>query len=443
MQYLLPDGELPLFLHAMNETAPVSIRFNPVKILPEEHIPPGEPVPWCEEGLYLSRRPVFTLDPVFHAGAYYVQEASSMFLREALRQTVDNSAPLTVLDLCAAPGGKSTLIADFIGPNGLLVANETIRARVGALRENMEKWGYPNIAVTSGEAEDFARIPGLFDVVVTDAPCSGEGMFRKDPDSIGEWSPENVTICAARQKRILAAAVECLKPGGTLIFSTCTYNREENTDNVDWLTDVFPLESIRLEIPATWGITEMGGGYQFYPHKTRGEGFFLAVLRKTGGETAKTVAGNFKNLSAVSRSSVPLIEKWIQKDAALRYFQTEAGEIMALPEQWTAVYSVIEKLVRLKWFGINTGEFKGKDMIPSHALALNNLVNPDIQHVETDRTQALRFLKKETFDLPDGITNGWTLVRHHGLHLGWIKVMPGRMNNYLPQERRIRMDIAE
>lgn len=443
MQQLLPGEELPLFFQALKETAPVSIRLNPEKRLPDGQGPAGERVPWCNEGVYLSHRPVFTLDPAFHAGAYYVQEASSMFLCEALRQSVNRSEPLRVLDLCAAPGGKSTLIADFIGPDGLLVANETIRSRVGALRENIEKWGYNNVAVTSGEAEEFARAPGLFDVVVTDAPCSGEGMFRKDPDSIGEWSPENVAVCSARQKRILTAAVECLKPGGILVYSTCTYNSEENTDNTNWLIRNFPMEKVRLEVPPSWGVTETDGGYQFYPHKTRGEGFFLAVLRKTAGETAKTVTGNFKNLSAMPKTSIPLISGWMKSDTALRYFQTTSGEIMALPEHWTGVYSVIEKLVRLKWFGTNIGEIKGKDMIPSHALALGNLINPDIQHVEADRTQALRFLKKEVIEIPEGTRNGWTLVRYHGLSLGWIKVMPGRMNNYLPQERRIRMDIAD
>jgi 16S rRNA C967 or C1407 C5-methylase (RsmB/RsmF family)/NOL1/NOP2/fmu family ribosome biogenesis protein len=443
MQHLLPEGELQLFLQALDEPAPVSIRFNPAKRLPEGHTPIGERVAWCREGLYLSQRPVFTLDPAFHAGAYYVQEASSMFLGEALRQTVDRSSPLKVLDLCAAPGGKSTLIADFIGPDGLLVANETIRSRVGALRENMEKWGYANVAITSGEAEDFARIPGLFDVVVTDAPCSGEGMFRKDPDSIGEWSPENVSVCSSRQKRILAAAVDCLKPGGILIYSTCTYNREENGGNIEWLAGEFPLELLQLEVPGSWQVTETGGGYQFYPHKTRGEGFFLAVLRKTGGETAKTAPGNFKNLSAVPKSGLPLIAGWINPGANLRYYQTVSGEIMALPDQWTDVYAAIEKLVKLKWFGVNIGEFKGKDLIPAHALALSSLINPDIPYLDTDRAQALRFLKKESIELPDGAKNGWTLVRFHGLHLGWIKVIPGRMNNYLPQERRIRMDITD
>ncbi len=442
MTHLLAGDELPLFFRALEETPPVSIRLNPVKRLPEGQEPAGERVQWCQEGVYLSQRPVFTLDPVFHAGAYYVQEASSMFLCEALRQTVDRSVPLRVLDLCAAPGGKSTLIADFIGPDGLLVANETIRSRAGVLRENIEKWGYANVAVTSGEAEDFARAPGFFDVVVTDAPCSGEGMFRKDPDSTGEWSPENVAVCSARQKRILASAVECLKPGGILVYSTCTYNKEENTDNVSWLSAGFPLELRKLRVPEQWGITETEGGYQFYPHKTRGEGFFIAVLQKTGGEVHKTADANFKNLSAIPKVSVPLVSGWMKKNAELRYFQTASGEIMALPEKWIGEFSVLEKLVRLKWFGVNVGEIKGKDMIPSHALALCHQISTEIQHLDTDRTQALRFLKKETIELPEDIRNGWTLVRHHGLNLGWIKVMPGRMNNYLPQDRRIRMDIA-
>ncbi|MEO6758980.1 MAG: RsmB/NOP family class I SAM-dependent RNA methyltransferase, partial [Saprospiraceae bacterium] len=233
MQVLL-GAAWPNFAAALGTPAPVSIRLNPAKHLPEPLLPTEAAVPWHPQGRYLAERPVFTLDPGFHAGGYYVQEASSMFLYEALRQTVDFSKKLNVLDLCAAPGGKSTLLADLVGPDSLLVANELIRSRVNSLRENLEKWGAPNVAVTSGEAGDFAGLEGFFDLIVADAPCSGEGLFRKDPAAMGEWSPAAVELCSLRQQRILSEVLPALAPGGILVYSTCTYNTAENEAQVEW-----------------------------------------------------------------------------------------------------------------------------------------------------------------------------------------------------------------
>lgn len=365
-----------------------------------------------------------------------------MFLYEALRQTVDVSQLLKVLDLCAAPGGKSTLLADFIGPNGLLVANETIRTRTGALRENLEKWGYPKVAVTSAESEDFAPMEGFFDIVVTDAPCSGEGLFRKDPNAVKEWSMEQVSVCAARQQRILSAAVECLAPGGILVYSTCTYNPQENTNNVAWLQETFPLTAIKLDIPEPWGITPAGGGYQFYAHRLRGEGFFLAVLRKSDTPKRRLAApASFRSISPLPKSAVALVAPWLAPGVQASFFQTPSGEILALPTEWLDAYLMLDKYLKIKWFGTSMGTLKGKDFIPDHSLALSQWVSVQLSGIELPLDLALRFLKKETFDLPEGTPNGWQLVRFQGLNLGWIKVLPNRMNNYLPQERRIRMDI--
>ncbi len=445
MQRLLGDEACVAFRTALAQPSPVSIRLNPHKVSEISglhELEPVVPVPWHPQGYYLEKRPVFTLDPALHAGAYYVQEASSMFLQEALRQVADFSKSLKILDLCAAPGGKSTLLASMMGGKGLLVANETIRTRTNALRENLEKWGHPNIAVTSAEAEAFSALDNYFDIVVTDAPCSGEGLFRKDPDAVSEWSLEAVSMCSARQKRILASAVECLAPDGILVFSTCTYNAAENGDNVQWLTTEFDLELLPLELPAEWGIEPRGGGYQFFPHRLRGEGFFIAVFRKMGSTSSrKHAASSFRSLSPLSKTIVPEASRWLRPDADVKFFQTTTGNVLALPTALENDFLLLDKHLKIKWFGTPIGEFKGKDFVPDHALALSLLASAQLPGIELSLEQALRFLKKETFELPEGSPTGWLLCRYGGLKLGWIKALPNRMNNYLPPERRIRMEL--
>lgn len=444
MQALL-GPEYPDFAAALQTPPPVSIRLNPLRKTEEHAYHTLPAVPWHPEGRYLPERPVFTLDPTFQAGAYYVQEASSMFLYEALRQTVDFSNKLKVLDLCAAPGGKSTLIASMLDPVAdLLVSNEVIRSRVSALKENMEKWGAPNTAVSSAEATDFGALEDWFDVVVTDAPCSGEGLFRKDPDAVREWSPANVELCSGRQRRILASAVSALTPGGVLVYSTCTYNREENDGNAAWVAREFDLDVLQLDVPAAWGIVATEHGYQFFPHKVQGEGFFMAIFRKKEGTVRKHTPGSgFKNLKPLPKTQVPELGRWLHPDAHLRFYQTPSGEIMALPAALENDYLILEKFIRTKWFGTNIGEFKGRDFIPGHALASSRWVSPELPGIELGREQALLFLKKETFERRDDMQNGWMLARHRGLNLGWLKVLPNRLNNYLPPERRIRMDLGE
>jgi NOL1/NOP2/fmu family ribosome biogenesis protein len=326
---------------------------------------------------------------------------------------------------------------------GLLVANELIRSRAGILRENLEKWGAPNIAVTSAEAEEFAALEGFFDVIVVDAPCSGEGLFRKDPDAVREWSPANVELCTGRQRRILAAAVETLAPGGVLVYSTCTYNRSENEDNAEWLIQNFDLELLRLNIPPEWGIVPTEGGDRFFPHKLRGEGFFISVFRKKEGELRKqNVSAGFQKIKPLAKNLVPEVALWLCPEAEVRFFQTPSGEVLALPVALENDYLVLDKFLKNKWFGTSVGEFKGKDFIPAHALALSLLASPDLPHLDLSLEQALLFLKKETFDLPPAMPRGWALARFAGLNLGWLKILPNRMNNYLPPERRIRMDVS-
>ncbi len=452
-------AEWPLLEAALQTQPPVSIRLNPKKTsdlgqwtldapnplisqFPNILISPSQ-IPWHPHGFYLSERPVFTLDPTFHAGAYYVQEASSMFLYEALRQSVDFSKSLKILDLCASPGGKSTLMLDLASPDSLLVSNETIRPRTGPLRENLERWGNPNVAITSGEVEEFAALEDWFDVVLADAPCSGEGLFRKDPDAMREWSLPQVEFCAARQRRILGAAVQTLAPGGVLLFSTCTYNAQENDWNVAWLLNTFDLERIELEIPGNWGIVRTeNGGYQFYPHRLQGEGFFIAVFRKNSGEAKKhTPASLYKNIKPLPKNFLLQAGSWLSPGAEARFFLTPSNEVLALPAVLEPDYLLLDKFLKTKWFGTVIGEFKGKDFVPNHALALSHWASPGLPFVDLDREQALLFLKKETFEPPSGAPLGWTLARFEGLNLGWLKILPNRLNNYLPQERRIRMAI--
>lgn len=436
---LLGADEAGLFLDSMKHQPTVSIRFNPGK---KSNIGTfsGPHVPWHPNGIYLPERPVFTLDPHLHAGAYYVQEASSMFLYQAVSQHADLSKPLKILDLCAAPGGKSTILADLAGKNGFLVSNETIRTRTGALRENMEKWGYPNTAIVSAEADAFAALPGFFDVLVADAPCSGEGLFRKDENAVREWSPENVRLCAVRQKKILESSVESLAPGGLLVYSTCTFNAQENDANARWFAETYDLEPLSIAVMPEWNIEARSFGYQFWPHRLRGEGFFLAAFRKRSGTVFRSAHSTFKSLMPAPKAQLPAMLPWLESPESVRLFQTPSGETLALPANWIEAYLALDKALKIKWFGVNIGVMKGKDFVPDHALAQSKLAAAGLPGVELPLELALRFLKKETFDLPAGSPTGWLLARYGGLNLGWIKALPNRMNNYLPQERRIRMD---
>ncbi|MFM8432253.1 MAG: RsmB/NOP family class I SAM-dependent RNA methyltransferase, partial [Bacteroidota bacterium] len=279
MRTLLGD-EYDSFLHAFSSPPPTSIRFNTFK--PTEVFGDAAVVPWCSEGRYLNSRPQFTLDPLFHAGCYYVQEASSMFIEQALMDYQKKSRVRTVLDLCAAPGGKSTHLRSLIPEDALLVSNEMISSRNAILSENISKWGHPGVIITRNSPDSLVGSTFGFDVVLVDAPCSGEGLFRKDPQSINEWSPEAVVSCALRQRSILDVAVELLSPGGLLIYSTCTWSEDEDERIVEHLIGTHSFVPVRIELPS--GVVQSSGGYRFYPHRTQGEGFFLSALVKSAGD---------------------------------------------------------------------------------------------------------------------------------------------------------------
>ncbi|WP_255594406.1 rRNA methyltransferase [Pontibacter sp. HSC-14F20] len=433
------------FEEALQQPAPVSIRLNKNKL-------PGEPtlprVPWTQTGYYLPERPQFTLDPRLHAGAYYVQEASSMFVEQALRQHVDLSQSLHVLDLCGAPGGKSTHIASLISPDSLLVSNEVIRSRASILAENVTKWGSGNVVVTNNDPRDFSRLPDFFDVMVVDAPCSGEGMFRKDPQAVNEWSDENVNLCAQRQQRILVDVWEALRPGGILIYSTCTWNLVENEQNIAWLADQENAHSLALELDPAWGVeaSSLDGvsGYRFYPHQVQGEGFFLAAVRKAGDFEAPTGTTKKKKnkLTLAGKKEQALVNDWLLEPSHFAWVQY--GEVIsAIPENLFEEVDQLYQNLYVIYAGTEIAEAKGKKLKPLQALALSQQLNKEAFRTEVlDLESALRYLRKEDIGI-SGMSNDWILLQFEGLPLGWAKQVGSRLNNYYPKEWRIRMELPQ
>lgn len=415
-----------------------SVRVNPAKPVPaaEERLPVAAPIPWTRYGYYLSTRPSFTFDPLFHAGTYYVQEASSMFLEQALLQHADLSEPLRVLDLCAAPGGKSTHLQSLLSPGSLLVSNEVIKARAAILSENLTKWGALNSVVTSNDPAHFARLEGFFDIIVVDAPCSGSGLFRRDPDAIAEWSPANVDLCEARQQRILADVWPALKEGGLLVYSTCSYSVQEDEAVLDWLRTSFSVEALRIDRPDT-GIVEIqaaegGWAYRFYPDKIRGEGFFLSAFRKT--EATSSPKYKTKTPDLVPAKEAAAFAQWI--DPAGLKFLRHGASVFAFPEQRVGDLAILQSALYLQGAGTVLGEPIRDKLVPDHSLALSPRLATGLPRLEVDYDTAIRFLQRQ--DLQLDAPRGWQLITYAGQGLGWVNVLPNRVNNYYPRDWRIR-----
>jgi NOL1/NOP2/fmu family ribosome biogenesis protein len=381
---------------------------------------------------------------LLHAGAYYVQEASSMFVWQALEVIKHETGgrALKMLDLCAAPGGKSTLLASA-GTQHLVVANEVIRQRAGILTENLGKWGQANVVVTSNDARDFNQLPGFFDVMLVDAPCSGSGLFRKDAQAVEEWSSDNVQLCSQRQQRILADALPALAEGGYLIYSTCSYSVEENEQVADWLVTEMGLAPVPLDPPADWHIVETvtdhgATGYRFYPDKLQGEGFFLAVFRQQRGTIYSTVTTG-KGLPAATKADRATAAEWLAQ-ANENELLTFDKKLLAFPEKYQQEAGILQKSLYLRKLGVTVGEVKGKGLVPHHELAVSTCRNAGLKHLELDKATALQFLKKKEFALPAGAPVGWVLMTYREQGLGWAKILPNRLNNYYPMEWRILKD---
>lgn len=429
------------FLAAHAQPAVTSVRLHPVKHT--GRFDTEAKVPWCNTGRYLQERPVFTLDPLYHAGAYYVQEASSMFLHHMLTSLLPERDNLRVLDLCAAPGGKSTLIASVLGKNSLLLSNEVIRSRASILEENMTRWGYMNTWVCSNDPRDIGKLRGYFDVIVVDAPCSGSGLFRKDARALDEWSEANVQLCSERQHRILADVWPALKENGMLIYATCSYSPQEDEQVLDWVATNFEAKSLAVAIDDSWGIVPVTSGqhmqgYRFFPGKVNGEGFFIAAFQKQSAEDAPRVP-KFKtqhDKKAYEQSAFLLNEK------DLLCIKTADNEFSALVSAHETDMHILKQFVYLRRTGLPLGSPTAKEWLPSHDVALSIDKAVGIQHIDVNKEAALRFLKKEDMQVGD-MPKGWLLVRYEGMGLGWVKSLGNRFNNYLPKHWRIRMDISD
>ena len=431
-----------------------SVRFNPKKyssmvngqwsMLNNIHHSPltiHEKIPWSSHGYYLKERPSFTFDPLFHAGYYYVQEASSMFLEEALKQTTDLTKPLRVLDLCASPGGKSTLIQSLISNESLLVSNEVIKSRANILEENIIKWGASNVIITNNDAQDFSRLENYFDVIVIDAPCSGSGLFRKEPEAINEWSEENVNLCNQRQQRIIADVWLSLKQDGILIYSTCSYSQEEDENILDWIGDEFLVDSLQLAIDNDWNIIETNSlknnfyGYRFYPDKLKGEGFFIAALQKKDGGNFSYPKIKKQTTEKLNNKEIELIKPWINKLNEL-YFFKHNDSVHALPLNLSYDLLLLQSNLYLKKAGAIIGKLAPKELIPDHELALSTIINDETNSVELSKEDAIQYLRKEEIKI-DTTLKGWVLAQYQQQNLGWIKCLGNRINNYYPKEWRI------
>lgn len=420
-------------LAALDSDPPISVRLNPLKTRAE--LPFKSQIPWCDQAYYLTERPVYTLDPLFHAGTYYPQEAGSMFLDFVLKQLTLPEHPI-VLDLCAAPGGKSTLLSSRLAGKGLLVSNEVIQARAKILKENMTKWGDGTTLVTNNDPADFQRLPHVFDLIVIDAPCSGEGMFRKDPAARDEWSPEHVDLCASRQKRIVADVWNALQPGGILIYSTCTFNEQENEANVNWMQQELDAELISFDsgefLPGREGV-----GVYALPSKVDTEGFYLAVLRKKGER--KVIKWNLPKKSDLTKVKDPQgVSTWANLDGKV-VFQWNTYWF-AVPDMFASAIQSIHHSMRCIKLGTELGEMYPKGFLPNIGLLLDPTLRIlDNKTIEVTREQALLYLKGETFSLP--AKAGVYALTYQNEPLGWIKHLGNRFNNLYPKEWRIRMRI--
>lgn len=441
----------------LTEETPASIRINPFKADQyndiKKHIIDsgrGDNLLWCPEGLYLSERPNFTFDPLFHAGLYYVQEASSMFVCHILQQLV--SHPVLMLDLCAAPGGKSTASRTVLPEGSLLFSNEPMKLRASILSENMQKFGHPDVVVTNNYPKEYRKSGLKFDVILADVSCSGEGMFRKDRTAIEEWSVQNVEKCRQLQRSIVEDVWPCLIDGGYLIYSTCTFNAHEDEENVNWIADHLGADFVEIETNEEWNITgsliDKKPVYRFVPGKTKGEGLFVAVLRKRGeyvgaldlqcDKVAKT-SKKHRRSNGNSKFEEPvksIYSHWLNGDFSILQRQ---DKIVAIPSLWLPIYEQAVKYLHVLHMGVTIGVHKGKNLIPDTSLALSLAVNSGaFPCVDVGYETAINYLRKEAIKLPEGTPSGFVKITYLGYSIGFVKNIGNRANNLYPQEWKIK-----
>lgn len=429
-----------IFKEALGQEPVTSVRFNVGKAKPDNAL---DSVPWASEGRYLVERPVFTADPCFHAGHYYVQEASSMFLEQVIRQYVDS--PVRALDLCAAPGGKTTHLLSLLPQGSMLLSNEPVAQRAQVLAENVIKWGCSSSVVTRNMPADFVSLRNFFDLVVVDAPCSGEGMFRKEPYAVEQWTPSLVVQCAKRQREILADIWGSLRPGGLLVYSTCTFNREENEDCVKWAVEELGAEALEVCVDPSWNITgslteDDLPVYRFIPGFTKGEGFFMAVMRKNG-DAPLAAPRNVRWQQVPSKVKV-VVETWV-KAAEEHDFVMQGDSVVMMPQKHTLAMLTMQHVLNVLHCGAPVAELKNNKLQPLHTLAMSQCLNRDaFNSVELEREQALKYLHREALSIP-GAPVGHLMLTYMGAVLGFVKNIGNRANNMYPSEWRIRKNPLE
>ncbi len=426
-------SEAASLCQALNDTArtTVSIRINPLKTIgvPDDAIA----VPWCEGGYILPQRPDFTADPLLHAGCYYVQEAASMSVRLAYEAM--ECQPAIMLDLCAAPGGKSTLWRSLMPWGTLLVANEPVRQRAMVLRENLQKWGHPDTMVCQAMPKDFASLTGLFDVIAADVPCSGEGMFRKDMGARKEWSEHNATACARLQREIVQDVWPALREGGYMVYSTCTFNPAENEENIRWICQELGATIVPLKSKDGWGVSDEGGMLHFLPHRSLGEGFFLALLQKTAP------AATMRLRKTEKTSSLP--HGWLADEHDFVGLTHKDGSVSALRHTLLPAVSAIRAASHTIMTGIQLAVAKGRKLQPDHALALSTALNPDaFDRVELSYEEALQYLSRQALTLSPETPRGYVLATYKDHPLGFMNNLGTRANNLYPNEWRIRRALS-
>lgn len=456
IRQLLGDQAESLMAALRQEEPTVSVRLNSLKLpsierekkaggcdstTKEENTesnPEHRQVPWCQRGFYLSHREAFTFDPLLHAGCYYVQDASSMIMWQIVHRLVDK--PVRYLDLCAAPGGKTTAALDALPAGSLVVANDVVPQRAWVLCENVAKWGVEGGVVTSNRSATFGQLSGFFDVVATDVPCSGEGMMRKDEEAVAQWSPSLVAQCAAQQRQIVTEVWPALRQGGVMIYSTCTFNRHENEEIVEYIINELGAESIDMQFPPEWGIAPGIGKqahcYRFFPNKLQGEGLFVSVLRKTSDTSTKPHNGVKKKFSSLKTTGkVPAnIKQWLVGEYR---FEVTDGNVMAVLERHSEAMSLLQSRLHILSSGIKAATVKGRDYVPAQELALSVALNTDsFARCETDYATAIAYLRGEAVAVDAPI--GYVLLTYHGVPLGFIKNLGSRANNFYPRQWRIR-----
>jgi 16S rRNA C967 or C1407 C5-methylase (RsmB/RsmF family)/NOL1/NOP2/fmu family ribosome biogenesis protein len=413
------------FIHALNQDTPSSVRINPKKL---HHSPNLENVPWTKYGFYLKQRPNFSSDPLWHAGYYYVQEAGSMLIEKAFQKIKSlNSQPLKVLDLCASPGGKSTHICSLLSDDDLLVANEVIQSRVGTLHENLRKHGWPNVIVCNSDSEDFVKANVKFDVILIDAPCSGEGLFRKDHEAVNHWNLDNVQTCELRQKRILDNAIQCLNEGGFIVYSTCTYNPNENSQQVEELI-AKGFQKIEFEFGNEFVFEK-----QFYPHEQKSEGFYMALLQNTNPATNSDNKSNTSNIKKVK--TVEEYSKFLNNDTEFYSFK---NEILAIQSHVFEFYSNGLSKLRIHSIGQMVGTQKDKLFLPSEQLSFYQNINlSSFYFEELEHELAIQYLNRQALPIKSN-NKGYVLLRFKGMVIGLGKYAGNRINNLFPNEWKLR-----